>query len=92
MPVMATRMHDTGMRRREFETGFFLNGKRIRIGPQHHTRHSGFPVNVGDDSMARDVRAVMNAKLVKKPADDCGRPSFLPTQLRISMELSPHSD
>jgi hypothetical protein len=49
-------------------------------------------MNVGDDSMARDVRAVMNAKLVEKPADDCGRPSFLPTQLRISMKLSPHCD
>jgi hypothetical protein len=42
--------------------------------------------------MARDVRTVMNAKVVKKPADGCGRSSFLPTQLRIPMELSPQRD
>jgi hypothetical protein len=79
-------MHDTIVYRGEFQASVFLNRQRIGIGTQDDAGYSGTSWNVGHDSVAGDVRPILNGQPIKEFADHGGGIRFLPTEFRIFVE------
>ncbi len=86
--IVPAGVHDAAVHRGEFQAGFFLNGERIRIGPEHHAGHAGFSGNICDDTGTCHIGTAVKTDALKKVVDHSGCTRFLPTQLRIPMQRS----